>query len=85
MYFRSNENGNPFAAQYHPMIHELIIACLLGLIGGMIPGPVITAVFTEVLQSGYLKSLRIALICHRQPMAYIASRCNPPGCGRSCG
>ena len=44
------------------MIHELIIACMLGLIGGMIPGPVITAVFTEVLQSGYLKSLRIIFI-----------------------
>jgi len=44
------------------MIHELIIAFMLGLIGGMIPGPVITAVFTEVLQSGYLKSLRIIFI-----------------------
>jgi threonine/homoserine/homoserine lactone efflux protein len=44
------------------MIHELIIAAMLGLIGGMIPGPVITAVFTEVLQSGYLKSLRIIFI-----------------------
>jgi threonine/homoserine/homoserine lactone efflux protein len=44
------------------MIHELIVAWMLGLIGGMIPGPVITAVFTEVLQSGYLKSLRIIFI-----------------------
>ena len=44
------------------MIHELIVACMLGLIGGMIPGPVITAVFTEVLQSGYIKSLRIIII-----------------------
>ncbi|MEA3460582.1 MAG: LysE family transporter [Bacteroidota bacterium] len=44
------------------MIHELVIALMLGLIGGMIPGPVITAVFTEVLQSGYLKSLRIIFI-----------------------
>ena len=44
------------------MIHELIIACMLGLIGGMIPGPVITAVFTEVLQSGYFKCLRIIFI-----------------------
>ncbi len=34
------------------MIHELVIACMLGLIGGVIPGPVITAVFTEILQSG---------------------------------
>ena len=44
------------------MIHELIIATMLGLIGGMIPGPVITAVFTEVLQSGYPRSLRIIFI-----------------------
>ena len=44
------------------MVHELIIAFLLGLIGGVIPGPVITSVFTEILQSGFLKSLRIILI-----------------------
>lgn len=44
------------------MIHEPVIAWMLGLIGGVIPGPVITAVFTEILQSGYLKSLRIILI-----------------------
>ncbi len=44
------------------MIQELIIALMLGLIGGVIPGPVITSIFTEILQSGYLKSLRIVLI-----------------------
>jgi threonine/homoserine/homoserine lactone efflux protein len=44
------------------MIHELVIALMLGLIGGVIPGPVITAVFTEILQSGYLRSLRIVFI-----------------------
>ena len=44
------------------MIQELVIAFMLGLIGGLIPGPVITAVFTEILQSGYLKSLRIIFI-----------------------
>ncbi|MEN8202269.1 MAG: hypothetical protein ABFS28_06715 [Bacteroidota bacterium] len=44
------------------MIHELVIAFMLGLIGGVIPGPVITAVFTEILQSGFLKSLRIVFI-----------------------
>jgi threonine/homoserine/homoserine lactone efflux protein len=44
------------------MIQELVIAFLLGLIGGVIPGPVITAVFTEILQSGYVKSLRIIFI-----------------------
>ena len=44
------------------MYHELVIAVMLGLIGGVIPGPVITAIFTEILQSGYSKSLRIILI-----------------------
>ena len=44
------------------MIHELVIAFMLGLIGGVIPGPVITAIFTEILQSGFLKSLRIIII-----------------------
>ena len=44
------------------MVQELVIAFLLGLIGGVIPGPVITAVFTEILQSGFLKSLRIIFI-----------------------
>ena len=44
------------------MIQELVIALMLGLIGGVIPGPVITAVFTEILQSGFLRSLRIILI-----------------------
>ncbi len=44
------------------MNHELVIAVLLGLIGGVIPGPVITAVFTEILQSGFPKSLRIIFI-----------------------
>jgi threonine/homoserine/homoserine lactone efflux protein len=41
------------------MIHELVIAGMLGLIGGVIPGPVITAVFTEILQNGLSRSLRI--------------------------
>lgn len=44
------------------MIHELVIALSLGLIGGVIPGPVITAIFTEILQNSYYKSLRIILI-----------------------
>jgi threonine/homoserine/homoserine lactone efflux protein len=38
---------------------ELVIAFMLGLIGGVIPGPVITSVFTEILQSGLPRSLRI--------------------------
>jgi threonine/homoserine/homoserine lactone efflux protein len=44
------------------MIHELTIALMLGLIGGMIPGPVITSVFAEILQSGLTRSLRIIFI-----------------------
>jgi threonine/homoserine/homoserine lactone efflux protein len=44
------------------MNHELVIAAMLGLIGGVIPGPVITAVFTEILQSGFFKSLRIIFL-----------------------
>jgi threonine/homoserine/homoserine lactone efflux protein len=44
------------------MLHEQVIALMLGLIGGVIPGPVITAVFTEILQSGFTRSLRIILI-----------------------
>ncbi len=44
------------------ILHELIIALLLGLIGGVIPGPVITAIFTEVLQRGFTRSLRITFL-----------------------
>ena len=44
------------------MIDELLTAFVLGLIGGMIPGPVLTAIFTEILQSSFLKSFRIILI-----------------------
>lgn len=41
---------------------EIFTAITLGLIGGLIPGPVITAVFTQILQSGYRSSLRIIFI-----------------------
>ena len=43
------------------MGNELVSALVLGLIGGVIPGPVLTATFTEVLQSGMWKSMRIIL------------------------
>jgi len=43
------------------MVNELITALILGLVGGLIPGPVLTATFTEILQSGILKSFRIIL------------------------
>lgn len=41
------------------MSNEIISALVLGLIGGLVPGPVLAATFTEILQSGFLKSLRI--------------------------
>lgn len=41
------------------MSNEIVSALILGLIGGVIPGPVLTATFTEILQSGFFKSLRI--------------------------
>ncbi|OFX28045.1 MAG: hypothetical protein A2X08_11590 [Bacteroidetes bacterium GWA2_32_17] len=43
------------------MSNDIIFAFILGLIGGVIPGPVLAATFTEILQSGFLKSLRIIL------------------------
>lgn len=43
------------------MGNGLMSAFMLGLIGGVIPGPVLTATFTEILQSGFLKSFRIIL------------------------
>jgi threonine/homoserine/homoserine lactone efflux protein len=62
MYFRSYEKPIKLYLESSFMIHELVVAWMLGLIGGLIPGPVITAVFTEVLQSGYPRSLRIIFI-----------------------
>ena len=44
------------------MINDLISAIILGLIGGLIPGPVLTATFTEILQGGFWKSFRIIII-----------------------
>lgn len=44
----------------------LLDACVLGLIGGIIPGPVLTAVFTEILRTGLVRSLKIiawAMFC----------------------
>ena len=41
------------------MIQQIITAILLGLVGGIVPGPVLAATFTEILQSGLSKSLRI--------------------------
>ena len=41
------------------MTEQLIVAFMLGLVGGIVPGPVLAATFTEILQSGFYKSLRI--------------------------
>jgi len=38
---------------------QIIEIFLLGLIGGSVPGPMLTAVFTEVLGGGFKKSLRV--------------------------
>lgn len=44
-------------------IYSLLLSALvLGLIGGAIPGPIITAVFTEIIQSGLWRSFRIIFI-----------------------
>ncbi len=40
----------------------MIAAFLLGLIGGVVPGPALAATFTEILQSGFLRCLRIILL-----------------------
>ncbi len=44
------------------MINELVSAFALGLVGGAIPGPILTAIFTEILQVGLIKSFRIILL-----------------------
>ncbi len=44
------------------MFLQLITPLLLGLVGGIVPGPVMTATFTEILQSNFLKSLRIVFL-----------------------
>lgn len=36
-------------------------AFLLGLVAGMVPGPILSALFTEVVQSGFYQSLRITV------------------------
>lgn len=41
------------------MTQQIITALALGLVAGIIPGPVLAATFTEILQSGFVKSLRI--------------------------
>jgi threonine/homoserine/homoserine lactone efflux protein len=41
------------------MAQQILTAFILGLVGGVIPGPALAATFTEILQSGFSKGLRI--------------------------
>jgi len=41
------------------VVSQIIEIFLLGLIGGAVPGPMLAAVFTEVLNGGFKKSLRV--------------------------
>ncbi len=41
--------------------NDIITAGIIGLVSGIIPGPVLTTTFTEILQSGLAKSFRIIL------------------------
>jgi len=41
------------------MISSIIEAFLLGLVGGAVPGPILTGTFTEILNSGFLKGIRV--------------------------
>ncbi|MFA5386296.1 MAG: LysE family transporter [Candidatus Paceibacterota bacterium] len=41
------------------MITSLVEAFLLGLVGGAVPGPILTGTFTEILNLGFLKGIRV--------------------------
>ncbi|MFZ2189803.1 MAG: LysE family transporter [Candidatus Magasanikiibacteriota bacterium] len=41
------------------VLMQIIEVFLLGLIGGAVPGPILAAVFTEILQGGFKKSWKI--------------------------
>ena len=41
------------------IVSQIIEIFLLGLIGGSVPGPMLTAVFTEVLNGGFKKSFKV--------------------------
>lgn len=41
------------------MITSFIEAFLLGLVGGAIPGPILTGTFTEILNVGFFKGIRV--------------------------
>lgn len=41
------------------MISSLIEAFLLGLVGGAVPGPILTGTFTEILNLGFLRGIKV--------------------------
>jgi threonine/homoserine/homoserine lactone efflux protein len=43
------------------ILSQIVEIFVLGAIGGAIPGPMLTAVFTEVVSSGFHKSIRVIL------------------------
>jgi len=43
------------------MINSLLEAFILGLIGGAVPGPILTGTFAEILNLGFLKGIRVIL------------------------
>jgi threonine/homoserine/homoserine lactone efflux protein len=43
------------------IIGQILAIFLLGLIGGSVPGPMLTAVFTDVLNGGFKKSFKVIL------------------------
>lgn len=43
------------------VVSQIVEVFLLGLIGGAVPGPILTAVFTEVLNGGFKISLKVVL------------------------
>ena len=46
---------------YETLLLKILEILTLGIIGGAVPGPVLTAIFTEVLNKGFRRSLIVAL------------------------
>lgn len=45
----------------HSSLSILIGALTLGFVGGAIPGPVLTTIFTEIVETNFLRSMRVLL------------------------
>jgi len=43
-------------------MYLLIEAFLLGLVGGAVPGPILTGTFTEILSNGFLRGCRVIIL-----------------------